>query len=197
MMHNLLFSILAVLVLISIVPTVLSDSHHGENIVPNWVKNTAGWWATDAISEMEFVNAIEFLIKNGIIKVDYTCIYEVNRVFKYTDQKIIQQLCNNEYNLDSLDESDLAMQANWLDENPSKYILIEGHCDERGTREYNLALGERRANATRDYLISMGISPDRISTVTFGKERPDIEGSYEDAWQLNRRSVTTLDVDRN
>ena len=80
---------------------------------------------------------------------------------------------------------------------PSKYLLIEGHCDERGTREYNLALGERRSNATRNYLISMGISPDRISTVSFGKERPDIEGSYEDAWHLNRRSVTTMDVDRN
>ena len=68
---------------------------------------------------------------------------------------------------------------------------------ERGTREYNLALGERRSDATRNYLTSMGISPDRISTVTFGKERPDVEGSYEDAWHLNRRSVTTMDVDRN
>ena len=102
----------------------------------------------------------------------------------------------NEYNLDSMDEDTLNLQANWLDENPSKYLLIEGHCDERGTREYNLALGERRSNATRNYLISMGISPDRISTVSFGKERPDIEGSYEDAWHLNRRSVTTLDVER-
>ena len=102
----------------------------------------------------------------------------------------------NEYNLDSMDEDTLNLQANWMDENPSKYLLIEGHCDERGTREYNLALGERRSNATRNYLISMGISPDRISTVSFGKERPDIEGSYEDAWHLNRRSVTTLDVER-
>tara|TARA_B100001013_G_scaffold318866_1_gene227425 strand:+ start:64 stop:537 length:474 start_codon:yes stop_codon:yes gene_type:complete len=102
----------------------------------------------------------------------------------------------NEYNLDSLDESDLELQANWLEENPSKYILIEGHCDERGTREYNLALGERRANATRDYLVSMGISPDRVSVITFGKERPDVEGSYETAWEKNRRSVTTIDVDR-
>ena len=103
----------------------------------------------------------------------------------------------NEYNIDSMDESTLNLQATWLDENPAKYILIEGHCDERGTREYNLALGERRSDATRNYLTSMGISPDRISTVTFGKERPDVEGSYEDAWHLNRRSVTTMDVDRN
>ena len=103
----------------------------------------------------------------------------------------------NQYAIDDMDTSTLDLQANWLDENPSKYILIEGHCDERGTREYNLALGERRSDATRNYLTSMGISPDRISTVTFGKERPDVEGSYEDAWHLNRRSVTTMDVDRN
>ena len=103
----------------------------------------------------------------------------------------------NQYAIDDMDSSTLDLQANWLDENPSKYILIEGHCDERGTREYNLALGERRSDATRNYLTSMGISPDRISTVTFGKERPDVEGSYEDAWHLNRRSVTTMDVDRN
>ena len=103
----------------------------------------------------------------------------------------------NQYGIDDMDTSTLDLQANWLDENPSKYILIEGHCDERGTREYNLALGERRSDATRNYLTSMGISPDRISTVTFGKERPDVEGSYEDAWHLNRRSVTTMDVDRN
>ena len=77
-----------------IIPSAFADN------VPDWVKNTAGWWATDAISETEFVNAIEFLIKNGIIKIDDTCIYEINRVFKYTDQKIINQLCNNEYNLD-------------------------------------------------------------------------------------------------
>ena len=103
----------------------------------------------------------------------------------------------NQYAIDDMDTSTLDLQANWLDENPSKYILIEGHCDERGTREYNLALGERRANATKDYLISMGVSPDRISTVSFGKERPDVEGSYEDAWHLNRRTATTMDVDRN
>ena len=103
----------------------------------------------------------------------------------------------NEYNIDSMDESTLNLQATWLDENPSKYILIEGHCDERGTREYNLALGERRANATKNYLTSMGVSPDRISTVSFGKERPDVEGSMEAAWEMNRRTSTTMDVDRN
>ena len=78
----------------------------------------------------------------------------------------------------------------------SSKVRIEGHCDERGTREYNLALGERRANAVREYLSSMGIAPDRLNVVSYGKERPDVEGSFDDAWQKNRRSVTTLDVDR-
>ena len=100
------------------------------------------------------------------------------------------------YLLDSLAEGTLDLQVSWMDENPSKYILVEGHCDERGTREYNLALGERRANTVKEYLTSMGIDTDRLNVVSYGKERPDIEGSHEDAWQLNRRSVTTLDVDR-
>ena len=100
------------------------------------------------------------------------------------------------YLLDSLAEGILDLQVTWADENPSKYILIEGHCDERGTREYNLALGERRANTVKEYLVSMGVAKDRLNTVSYGKERPDKEGSHDDAWQLNRRSVTTLDVDR-
>ncbi len=100
------------------------------------------------------------------------------------------------YLLDSVAEGTLDLQVTWMDQNPSKYILIEGHCDERGTREYNLALGERRANAVREYLASMGITEDRLNVVSYGKERPDLEGSYEDAWSKNRRSVTTLDVDR-
>ena len=100
------------------------------------------------------------------------------------------------YLLTSMAEGTLDLQVTWMDQNPSKYILVEGHCDERGTREYNLALGERRANAVREYLVSMGIDESRLNVVSYGKERPDVEGSYDDAWQKNRRSVTTLDVDR-
>ena len=102
----------------------------------------------------------------------------------------------DQYLITDMAQDTLDLQISWMDENPSKFILIEGHCDERGTREYNLALGERRANAVVEYLSSMGIADGRLNTVSYGKERPDAEGSYNDAWQKNRRSVTTLDVDR-
>lgn len=79
--------------------------------------------------------------------------------------------------------------AAWLDTNPSVTLTIEGHADERGTREYNLALGERRATAARNYLVSLGIASGRLSTVSFGEERPAVLGSNEEAWAQNRRAV--------
>ena len=102
----------------------------------------------------------------------------------------------DQYLITDMAQNTLDLQVTWMDENPDKYILVEGHCDERGTREYNLALGERRANAVREYLSSMGIADGRLNVVSYGKERPDEEGSFDDAWQKNRRSVTTIDVDR-
>ncbi|WP_428541923.1 peptidoglycan-associated lipoprotein Pal [Reyranella sp.] len=86
----------------------------------------------------------------------------------------------------------LNRQAEWLKKYPNYPITIEGHCDERGTREYNLALGERRANAARQYLIAQGIPASRIKTISYGKERPDPVGSDEAAWARNRRAVTEL-----
>jgi peptidoglycan-associated lipoprotein len=71
-------------------------------------------------------------------------------------------------------------------------FTIEGHCDERGTREYNLALGERRANAAKNFLVSLGVDPARISVVSYGKERPVALGSNEAAWARNRRAVTVI-----
>jgi len=82
----------------------------------------------------------------------------------------------------------LAKNVTWLQQYPSIQILIEGHCDERNTREYNLALGERRANAVRDYLVFLGIAPQRIRTISYGEERPFVEGHTEAAWQKNRRA---------
>ena len=95
--------------------------------------------------------------------------------------------------LDDEDRSILDNQGKFLNQNPSLKVTIEGHCDERGTREYNLALGEKRASAVKDYLISVGINSDRISVVSYGKERPQVLGSNKAAWSMNRRSVTTID----
>ena len=86
----------------------------------------------------------------------------------------------------------LNKQAAWLSRAQGATILIEGHCDERGTREYNLALGERRATAVKDYLISKGVAASRIKTISYGKERPAVLGSNEWAWSQNRRGVTTI-----
>ncbi len=98
------------------------------------------------------------------------------------------------YNIDSEDMAALSAQAQWLMRYPGKRATIEGHCDERGTREYNLALGERRATASANYLMSLGVAAERLSTVSYGKERPAALGSDESSWAKNRRAVTiTID----
>jgi len=86
----------------------------------------------------------------------------------------------------------LEKQAFWLRKYPRATVTVEGHADERGTREYNLALGERRAAAARDYLVSLGIDPSRVATISYGKERPAVLGSTEEAWAQNRRGVTVI-----
>jgi peptidoglycan-associated lipoprotein len=86
----------------------------------------------------------------------------------------------------------LEKQAAWLEQNPGVTVTIEGHADERGTREYNLALGEKRANAVRDYLVALGVNANRIRTISFGKERPVDPRSAEDAWAKNRRGVMVV-----
>ncbi len=96
----------------------------------------------------------------------------------------------NSSDLDSEARAALTEQAEWLKANPRALIVIEGRCDERGTREYNLALGERRANAARSYLIAKGISADRIRTISYGKEKPVVLGSSEEAWAKNRNATT-------
>ncbi len=96
-----------------------------------------------------------------------------------------------------LDKSDLKPEARttaesvatWMNNYPAVAVTIEGHADERGTREYNLALGERRANSVRDYLVALGVNANRLSTISYGKERPAVLGSNEDAWAQNRRGV--------
>ncbi len=83
-------------------------------------------------------------------------------------------------------------QVAWLKQHSDVSVIIEGHCDERGTREYNLALGEKRAQSVKNYLIGLGISSDRVSTISYGKERPAVIGSNDGAWAQNRRSVTLV-----
>lgn len=101
------------------------------------------------------------------------------------------------FDFDSSELSDNAQmtlnrQAAFLNVNPTLVIVVEGHADERGTREYNLALGDRRATVVRDYLLAKGLNSARVRTVSYGKERPAVEGSTEAAWERNRRSATVL-----
>jgi peptidoglycan-associated lipoprotein len=105
-----------------------------------------------------------------------------DRVFFQTDQS----------NLDGSARATLRNQAQWLAQNGSINLIIEGHADERGTREYNLALGARRANAVRDFLISEGVDGNRLQTISYGKERPVSLCSEEACWSKNRRSVATI-----
>jgi peptidoglycan-associated lipoprotein len=98
----------------------------------------------------------------------------------------------NKSSLNGAARSTLEKQAAWLKKFGSVRVTIEGHADERGTREYNLALGERRANSAKDFLIALGISPNRVKTISYGKERPVALGHDESSWSQNRRGVTTV-----
>ncbi|MBV8685489.1 MAG: peptidoglycan-associated lipoprotein Pal [Alphaproteobacteria bacterium] len=105
-----------------------------------------------------------------------------DRIFFDTDQ----------YDIDDRDRATLDQQAAWLRRYGNVRVTIEGHADERGTREYNLALGDRRANAAKNYLAAKGIDPSRMTVISWGKERPEALGSDESAWAQNRRAVTVL-----
>ncbi len=111
---------------------------------------------------------------------DFVASIAADRVFFDTDA----------YNIDGTDRATLDSQAGWLRRYPTVRVLIEGHADERGTRDYNLALGQRRADAARNYLVSAGIPASRIDVISYGKERPEAVGSDEQSWAQNRRAVT-------
>ena len=98
----------------------------------------------------------------------------------------------DQYNVEESDKAVLGRQAAWLAKYPAVRVTVEGHCDERGTREYNLALGARRANAVKEYLVSQGVSTARVETVSYGKERPICTESNEACWAQNRRGTTTI-----
>ena len=119
-------------------------------------------------------------VYTGTDTVEYLADGVPDRVFFATNESI----------LTTASRETLRAQAAWLRKNPNINVVLEGHADERGTREYNLALGERRANAAKDYLMTYGISSDRITVLSYGKERPVDSGSNPLAWSKNRRSVT-------
>lgn len=97
------------------------------------------------------------------------------------------------YDISSEAQTILKGQADWMAKYPNVNLSIEGHCDERGTREYNLALGERRANSVKNYLTGLGVAVNRIHTVSYGKERPAVMGSNAEAWAQNRRAVSVVE----
>ena len=98
----------------------------------------------------------------------------------------------NKYNISNDSAEILNLQAEWLKSDPSIKIIVEGHCDERGTREYNLALGERRANAVKNYLVKKGIKANRIKTISYGKDKPVFVGTGEAVWAKNRVAITVI-----
>jgi len=98
----------------------------------------------------------------------------------------------NKFNLDATAVAQLDKQVAWLKKYPNRTVTVEGHADERGTREYNLALGEKRANAAKEYLTAKGVAATRLKTISYGKERPVALGSNEAAWSQNRRAVSVV-----
>ena len=119
-------------------------------------------------------------VYTGTDTVEYLASGVPDRVFFATNESI----------LTTRSRETLRKQATWLRENSGINVVLEGHADERGTREYNLALGERRANSAKDYLMTYGVSDSRISVISYGKERPVDSGSNPLSWSKNRRSVT-------
>ena len=119
-------------------------------------------------------------VYTGKSTVEYLATGVKDRVFYATNKSI----------LTTASRDTLRKQAAWMRKNKDITVTVEGHADERGTREYNLALGERRANAVKDYLLTYGISGGRVAVISYGKERPVNSGSSPLAWSQNRRSVT-------
>ena len=125
-------------------------------------------------------NQMQGDVYTGTDTVEYLASGVPDRVFFATNESV----------LTTASRDTLRKQATWLRENSEINVVLEGHADERGTREYNLALGERRANAAKDYLMTYGVSANRISVISYGKERPVDSGSNPLSWSKNRRSVT-------
>ena len=133
-----------------------------------------------ATKKTETMGHLQGDVYTGSDSVEYLAYGVPDRVFFATNETV----------LTTASRETLRKQAAWLRKNSDINVVLEGHADERGTREYNLALGERRANSAKDYLMTYGISSDRISVLSYGKEKPIDSGSNPLAWSKNRRSVT-------
>ena len=155
------------------------------------------------ISNKIYKNALLAILMSFLLSACATQVKKVDSQIEgdvYTGKDTVEYLASgvpdrvffatNESVLTTASRDTLRKQAAWLRKNPDVSVVLEGHADERGTREYNLALGERRANSAKDYLMTYGISSDRISVLSYGKERPVDSGSNPLAWSKNRRSVT-------
>ena len=137
-------------------------------------------FALSACSTKKVSTQLNSDVYTGKDTVEYLASGVPDRVFFATNESV----------LTTASRETLRKQASWLRKNSKVTIVLEGHADERGTREYNLALGERRANSAKDYLMTYGISSDRISVLSYGKERPVDSGSNPLSWSKNRRAVT-------
>jgi len=149
-------------------------------ILKNAFLITVACLALSACATSKKASQMQGDVYTGTDTVEYLASGVPDRVFFATNESV----------LTTASRETLRKQAAWLRKNSKITIVLEGHADERGTREYNLALGERRANAAKDYLMTYGISSDRISVLSYGKERPVDSGSNPLAWSKNRRSVT-------
>ena len=133
-----------------------------------------------------------------LTSVDYTSDTDATGIIPGSQEDLIVNVGDrvffafDSFDLDADAQELLQDQAAWLKQYNKASIIIEGHCDERGTREYNLALGEKRAQAVKNYLNGLGVGISSLSTISYGKERPAVVGSSEEAWSQNRRSVTMV-----
>ena len=131
---------------------------------------------------------------DGLTSVDYTSdgikAGSADDLIVNVGDRVFFEFASHELTSDAQDH--LQAVAAWLKQYSNVNIIVEGHCDERGTREYNIALGERRAQAMKNYLIGLGIEAGRLSTISYGKERPAVIGSSEGAWAQNRRAVAAV-----
>jgi len=149
---------------------------------PEGIKSTASSEAEAARArEAERRARIEELEKSKILADEINRFQSTKIYFDFDRSDLKPEARNN-----------LKKKAEWLMNNPSYTVMIEGHCDERGSNEYNLALGERRAHSAKKFLVTLGVSPDRISTISYGEERPADPGHNEEAWAKNRRDEFKL-----